>query len=89
MWFTDDSRDPLDFRRWHVSFAASLDANGFETTELILSYWNMTGIPNARFTDADVAAFHAAAAVYMQDSVIDRAILFRFDTGTDLHYNFD
>ena len=46
----------------------------------------MTGIPNAKFTDADAAAFQAAAAVYMQDSAIDRAILFRVDTGTDLHY---
>ena len=34
----------------------------------------------------DAAAFQAAAAVYMQDSPIDRAILFRVDTGTDLHY---
>ena len=63
-----------------------LDEHGFEAAELILSYWNMTGIPNAQFEDADAAAFQAAAAVYMQDSVIDRAILFRADTGTDLHY---
>ena len=86
MWFTDDSRDPLDFRTVATQLRGILDANGFETTELLLAYWNMTGIPNAKFTDADAAAFQAAAAVYMQDSPIDRAILFRVDTGTDLHY---
>ena len=86
MWFTDDSRDPLDFRTVATQLRGILDAHGFETTELLLAYWNMTGIPNAKFTDADAAAFQAAAAVYMQDSPIDRAILFRVDTGTDLHY---
>ena len=86
MWFTDDSRDPLDFRTVASQLRGLLDADGFETTELLLAYWNMTGIPNAKFTDADAAAFQAAAAVYMQDSPIDRAILFRVDTGTDLHY---
>ena len=68
MWFTDDSRDPLDFRTVATQLRGILDAHGFETTELLLAYWNMTGIPNAQFTDADAAAFQAAAAVYMQDS---------------------
>ena len=75
------------FGPWQRNFAASWTPHGFETTELLLAYWNMTGIPNAQFADADAAAFQAAAAVYMQDSAIDRAILFRADTGTDLHYN--
>ncbi len=88
LWFTDDSRDPFEFRTVGAELRKVLDARGFESTELILCYWNMTGIPNAQFADDDVAAFHASAAVYMQDSVIDRAILFRADTGTDLHYNF-
>lgn len=86
MWFTDDSRDPLDFRTVATTLRDILDAQGFDSTELLLVYWNMTGIPNAKFTDADAAAFQAAAAAYMQDSPIDRAILFRVDTGTDLHY---
>ena len=86
MWFADNSRDPMDFRTVASEVRAVLDKYGFETTELILAYWNMTGIPNAQFADADAAAFQAAAAVYMQDSVVDRAIFFRADTGTDLHY---
>jgi hypothetical protein len=87
MWFTDDSRDPLDFRTVGTKVRSVLDTHGLEATELLLVYWNMTGIPNAQFEDADAAAFQAAAAVYMQDSAVDRAILFRADTGTDLHYN--
>ena len=51
MWFTDDSRDPLDFQTVATQLRGILDANGFETTELLLDYWNMTGIPNAKFTD--------------------------------------
>jgi hypothetical protein len=86
MWFTDDSRDPFDFRTVATELRGILDASGFETTELLLAYWNMTGIPNSIFADADAAAFQAAAAVYMQDSPVDRAVLFRVDTGTDLHY---
>jgi hypothetical protein len=46
----------------------------------------MTGIPNAKVDDAEAASFQAAAAIYLQDSVTDRAIFFRGDTGTDLHY---
>lgn len=88
MWFADDSRDPLDFRTVGAEVRRILDAGGFERTDLFLVYWNMTGIPNAVVEDAEAAAFQAAAAVYMQDSAIDRAIFFRADTGTDLHYDF-
>ena len=87
LWFTDDSRDPLEFRTVAAEIRSVLDAHGFEATELILAYWSMTGIPNAVFTDDEAAAFQGAAAIYMQDSVIDRAVLFRADTGLDLHYN--
>lgn len=87
MWFADDSRDPLDFQRVAADLRKVLDRNGFGGSELLLSYWNMTGIPNAKIDDAEAAAFQAAAAIYLQDSVTDRAIFFRGDTGTDLHYN--
>lgn len=88
MWYGDNSRDPLDFRRIAADVRAILDSRGFGETELVLSYWSMTGIPTAQFTDPDNAAFIAAAAVYMQDSAVDKAIFFRADTGADFHYNF-
>ncbi|WP_315762630.1 GH39 family glycosyl hydrolase [Sphingomonas sp. Y38-1Y] len=88
MWYGDNSRDPLDFRRIAAEVRAILDSHGFGETELVLSYWSMTGIPTAQFTDPDNAAFIAAAAIYMQDSAVDKAIFFRADTGADFHYNF-
>ncbi|MBB5699181.1 GH39 family glycosyl hydrolase [Sphingomonas yantingensis] len=88
MWYGDNSRDPMDFRRIAADVRAILDNHGFDETELVLSYWSMTGIPTAQFTDPDNAAFIAAAAVYMQDSAVDKAIFFRADTGADFHYNF-
>ena len=67
---------------------AILDQQGFSDTQLLLSYWSMTGIPTAKFEDSENAAFLAAAAVYMQDSEVDQAIFFRADTGADFHYKF-
>lgn len=87
MWFTDSSRDPLDFRAIAAELRRVLDERGFQDAMLFLSYWNMTGIPTAVFGDGEAAAFQAASAIYMQDSVIDRAIFFRADTGIDLHYD--
>ena len=88
MWYGDNSRDPLDFRRIAAEVRAIVDKHGFSDAELLLSYWSMTGIPTAKFEDADNAAFIAAGAIYMQDSEVDKAIFFRADTGADFHYNF-
>ena len=88
MWYGDNSRDPMDFRTIAADVRAIADKHGFSDVELLLSYWSMTGIPTARFEDADNAAFIAAAAIYMQDSEVDKAIFFRADTGADFHYNF-
>ena len=88
MWYGDNSRDPLDFRTIAAEVRAIADKHGFSDTKLLLSYWSMTGIPTAKFEDADNAAFIAAAAVYMQDSAVDKAIFFRADTGADFHYKF-
>lgn len=88
MWYADNSRDPLDFRTVAAEVRAIVDKHGFSDTQLLLSYWSMTGIPTAKFKDSENAAFIAAAAIYMQDSDIDRAIFFRADTGADFHYNF-
>ena len=68
MWFTDGSRDPLDFRTVATEVRDCSRRMGSKSTDLFFAYWNMTGIPNAQFEDADAAAFQAAAAVYMQDS---------------------
>ena len=88
MWYGDNSRDPMDFRTIAADVRAIADTHGFRDAELILSYWSMTGIPTAKFEDADNAAFIAAAAIYMQDSAVDKASFFRADTGADFHYNF-
>ena len=88
MWYGDNSRDPMDFRTIAADVRAIADKHGFSEVELLLSYWSMTGIPTAKFEDADNAAFIAAAAIYMQDSEVDKAIFFRADTGADFHYNF-
>jgi hypothetical protein len=88
MWYGDNSRDPMDFRTIAADVRAIADKHGFSDTRLLLSYWSMTGIPTAKFEDAENAAFLAAAAVYMQDSAVDQAIFFRADTGADFHYNF-
>ncbi|WP_439605071.1 GH39 family glycosyl hydrolase [Shinella sp.] len=88
MWYGDNSRDPLDFRTIAAEVRAVADKHGFSDARLMLSYWSMTGIPTAKFEDADNAAFIAAAAVYMQDSAVDAAIFFRADTGADFHYKF-
>lgn len=88
MWYGDNSRDPMDFRTIAAEVRRVADEHGFSDAQLLLSYWSMTGIPTAKFEDADNAAFIAAAAVYMQDSAVDQAIFFRADTGADFHYNF-
>lgn len=88
MWYGDNSRDPMDFRRIASDVRAIADKHGFRDVELLVSYWSMTGIPTAKFEDADNAAFIAAGAIYMQDSAVDKAIFFRADTGADFHYNF-
>ena len=68
MWFTDDSRDPLDFRTVGSGTSQCPGRPWIrEPPSSSCAYWNMTGIPNAQFADADAAAFQAAAAVYMQD----------------------
>lgn len=88
MWYGDNSRDPLDFRSIAAEVRAIVDKHGFSDAELFLSYWSMTGIPTAKFEDADNAAFIAVSAIYMQDSAVDKAIFFRADTGADFHYKF-
>ncbi|MDQ1085298.1 MULTISPECIES: hypothetical protein [Microbacterium] len=88
LWFTDGSRDPLDYRSVSRELRALLDGRGFGETDLTLSYWNYLAVPSSSAPAAEKGAFQAATAIYLQDTVIDHAFFFRADTGRDPHYGF-
>lgn len=88
LWFTDGSRDPLDYRFVSQQLREVLDRHGFTDTDLTLSYWNYLAVPSSSAPAAEKGAFQAATAIYLQDTVIDHAFFFRADTGRDPHYGF-
>ncbi|WP_198147848.1 GH39 family glycosyl hydrolase [Microbacterium sp. XT11] len=88
LWFTDGSRDPLDYRYVSEQLRELLDRHGFTDTELTLCYWNYLAVPSASAPAEEKAAFQAATAIYLQDTVIDHAFFFRADSGRDPHYGF-
>lgn len=88
LWFTDGSRDPLDFRHVARELRTVLDRHGFTDTDLTLSYWNYLAVPSSSAPAAEKGAFQAATAIYLQDTVIDHAFFFRADSGRDPHYGF-
>ncbi|MCC4266962.1 GH39 family glycosyl hydrolase [Microbacterium schleiferi] len=88
LWFTDASRDPLDYRYVAEQMRALLDRHGFTDTDLTLSYWNYLAVPSSTAPAAEKGAFQAATAIYLQDTVIDHAFFFRADSGLDPHYGF-
>ncbi|MCY1715658.1 hypothetical protein OVA26_01710 [Microbacterium sp. SL62] len=88
LWFTDGSRDPLDYRYVSRELRALLDEYGFTDTDLTLSYWNYLAVPSSTAPAAEKAAFQAATAIYLQDTAIDHAFFFRADSGLDPHYGF-
>ncbi|MFJ4159703.1 hypothetical protein [Microbacterium testaceum] len=88
LWFTDGSRDPLDYRYVSRELRALLDDHGFTETELTLCYWNYLAVPSSSAPAAEKGAFQAATAIYLQDTVIDHAFFFRADSGRDPHYGF-
>jgi hypothetical protein len=88
IWFADNTRDPMEFARVAVEVQRVLDANGFHNTRQVLASFNMTGIANANPDPLQGAGFIAAAMLLLQDAPVERAALFRFDTGWDLHYRF-
>lgn len=88
LWFTDGSRDPLDYRFVSRELRAVLDRHGFTDTDLTLSYWNYLAVPSSTAPAAEKGAFQAATAIYLQDTVIDHAFFFRADSGRDPHYGF-
>lgn len=73
LWFTDASRDPLDYRYVAEQMRALLDRHGFTDTDLTLSYWNYLAVPSSTAPAAEKGAFQAATAIYLQDTVIDHA----------------
>ncbi|WP_022877596.1 hypothetical protein [Microbacterium sp. B19] len=88
LWFTDGSRDPLDYRYVSQQLREVLDRHGFTDTDLALSYWNYLAVPSSSAPAAEKGAFQAATAIYLQDTVIDHAFFFRADSGRDPHYGF-
>lgn len=88
LWFTDGSRDPLDYRHVSRELRALLDDHGFTDTDLTLCYWNYLAVPSSSAPAAEKGAFQAATAIYLQDTVIDHAFFFRADSGRDPHYGF-
>ncbi|WP_295826854.1 hypothetical protein [uncultured Microbacterium sp.] len=88
LWFTDGSRDPMDYRYVARELRAVLDDHGFTDTALTLSYWNYLAVPSSTAPAPEKGAFMAATAIALQDTVIDHAFFFRADTGRDPHYGF-
>lgn len=88
LWFADATRDPMDFRFLAEEIRALLDRYGFTDTRLMLSYWNYLGIPSNDAPPDEKAAFQAASAISLQDTLLDYAIFFRADSGKDPHYGF-
>lgn len=88
LWFTDGSRDPLDYRFVSRELRTLLDEHGFADTDLTLSYWNYLAVPSSTAPPSEKGAFQAATAIYLQDTVIDHAFFFRADSGLDPHYGF-
>ncbi|MFF8186806.1 hypothetical protein ACF044_06050 [Microbacterium sp. NPDC016588] len=88
LWFTDGSRDPLDYRYVARELRTVLDRHGFTDTDLTLSYWNYLAVPSSSAPAAEKGAFQVATAIALQDTVIDHAFFFRADSGRDPHYGF-
>lgn len=88
LWFTDGSRDPLDYRYVARELRTLLDDRGFTETALTLSYWNYLAVPSSTAPAAEKGAFQAATSIALQDTVIDHAFFFRADSGRDPHYGF-
>lgn len=88
IWFADATRDPLEFTRVARAMQTVLDAKGMNGTKQVLASFNMTGIADAKPDPVETAIYQAAALVYLQDAPVERAVLFRADTGWDPYHRF-
>jgi hypothetical protein len=88
IWFADTTRDPLEFARVAADVQRVLETHGFRNTRQVLASYGMTGIANATPEPLQGAVFLSASMLLLQDAPVDRAVMFRLDTGWDLHYRF-
>jgi len=83
--YTTATYDPYDFARIGQEVRGLLDAGGFRSAENIVDEWNLSTVSMSKAfaerASAENAAFLAAALSYMQDSPVDRALVYRGDAG--------
>jgi hypothetical protein len=77
-WYATDSEDPLDFVRIARDLRGRLDRHGLQHTQSILSEWNY-GLSDTPPAPLVRASFIASSLIYMEDSPIDAATLYRAD----------
>jgi hypothetical protein len=78
-WYSDQSADPLDLARVSRTTTAMLAKYGLAGRKQFVTDWNYAGIPTNRPDRLRMGVYEAAALIYMQDTPIDRATLFRGD----------
>jgi hypothetical protein len=78
-WYSDQSADPLDIARVSKTTTAMLATYGLADRKQFVTDWNYAGIPTNRPDRLRMGVYAAAALVYMQDTPIERATLFRGD----------
>jgi hypothetical protein len=78
-WYSDQSADPLDLSRVSAVITGVLAANGLAGKTQFVTDWNYAGIPTNRPDRLRMGVYEAATLIYMQDTPIKRAIIFRGD----------
>ena len=78
-WYSDQSADPLDLSRASAVITAVLAANGLAGKTQFVTDWNYAGIPTNRPDRLRMGVYQAAALIYLQDTPVQRAMLFRGD----------
>ena len=78
-WYADGTEDPWDFVRVAKVTTELLARHGLSEARQIVSNWNYYAIPILKPEQMRRATFEVAALIYMQDTDIDRAVMFRGD----------
>ncbi len=83
--YTSRTYDPYDFARIGNEVRGLLDASGFRNAEDIVDEWNLSTVSMSKAfverSSMENAAFVATALAYLQDSPVDRALVYRGDAG--------